>query len=95
MVLQNGMNYSPMQLLHSTGSPMSIPRNSPIYYTLDVTHIYLTLQPFFQPKLKYLGSDEGMANLDELGQTYMLAALNTKEACSKQNRDKYNDMPQC
>ena len=24
----------------------------------------------------------------------MLAALNTKEACSKQNIDKYNDIPQ-
>ena len=24
----------------------------------------------------------------------MLAALNTKEACSKQNKDKYDDIPQ-
>ena len=25
---------------------------------------------------------------------YMLAALNTKEACSKQNHDKHDDIPQ-
>ena len=38
-----------------------------------------------------------MTHLDKLRQTYILAALNTKdtkEACSKQNRDKYNDIPQ-
>ena len=31
---------------------------------------------------------------DKLRQTYMLAALNTKEACSQQTKDKYDDIPQ-
>ena len=35
-----------------------------------------------------------MTHLDKVRQIYMLAALNTKEAHSKQNRDKYNDIPQ-
>ena len=35
-----------------------------------------------------------MTHLDELTQTYMLAVLNTKRAHSKQNTDKYNDIPQ-
>ena len=35
-----------------------------------------------------------MTHLDKLRPTYMIAALNTKEACSKQNVDKYNDIPQ-
>ena len=35
-----------------------------------------------------------MTHLDKLRQTYMLAALNTKEAHSKQNKDKYNKVPQ-
>ena len=51
------------------------------------------LATFLQPKLRYLGSDEGMTNLDKLGQTYMLAALNTKEAHSKQKCDKHSDVP--
>ena len=34
-----------------------------------------------------------MAHLDKLRQTYMLAALNTKEAHSKQNEDKYDYIP--
>ena len=79
-----------MQLLLSVGSPVSTPRNHPTFYTLDVTHICLTLQP----KLRYLGSEEGMTCLDKSRQTYMLAALKTKETCSKQNADKYNDIPQ-
>ena len=35
-----------------------------------------------------------MTFLDKLRQTYMLAAVNTKEAHSKQNTDKYDDIPQ-
>ena len=35
-----------------------------------------------------------MTHLDKLRQTYMLAALNTKEAHSKQNKEKYDDIPQ-
>ena len=88
------MIYFRMQLLHLTGSPVSTPRNLPTSYTSDVTHIYLTLQLSYSPKLRYLGSDEGMTCLDKLRQAYMLAALNTKEAHSKQNRDNYDDMPQ-
>ena len=35
-----------------------------------------------------------MTNLDKLRQTYMLAALNTKEAHSKQIIEKYDNTPQ-
>ena len=35
-----------------------------------------------------------MTHLDKLRQTYMLTALNTKEAHSKQSKDKYDDVPQ-
>ena len=35
-----------------------------------------------------------MTQLDKLRQTYMLSALNTKEAHSKQYRDKYDDILQ-
>ena len=42
---------------------------------------------FLQSKLRYLGSDEGMTNLNKLWQTYILTALNTKEAHSKQKHD--------
>ena len=34
-----------------------------------------------------------MTHLDKLRQIYMLAALNTKKAHSKQNKDKYDDIP--
>ena len=51
------------------------------------------LAEFLQPKLRYLGSDEGMIHIDKLRQAYTLAALNTKEAHSKQNKDKYDDVP--
>ena len=34
-----------------------------------------------------------MICLDKLRQAYMLAALNTKEACSRQSKDKYDDVP--
>ena len=73
---------------------MSTPRNPPfLYFRWDP---YLShLAAFLQPKLRYPGSDEGMTHLDKLRQAYMLVALNTKEACSKQNIDKYNDIPQC
>ena len=33
-----------------------------------------------------------MIPLDKLGQAYMLAVLNTKEAYSKQSKDKYYDI---
>ena len=39
----------------------------------------LHLAAFLQPKIRYLGSDEGMICLDKLGQAYMLAALNMKD----------------
>ena len=35
-----------------------------------------------------------MIHLGKLRQAYMLAALNTKEAHSKQNTEKYDDIPQ-
>ena len=35
-----------------------------------------------------------MTHLNKLRQTYMLAALNTKKAHSKQKHDKHNDIPQ-
>ena len=46
------------------------------------------LAAFLKPKLRYLGSDEGMMCLDKLKQACMLAALNTKDACSKENKRK-------
>ena len=52
------------------------------------------LAAFLHPKLRCLGLDKVMTHLDKLQQAYMLAALNTKEACSKQNKDKYHDVPQ-
>ena len=52
------------------------------------------LAAFLQPKLRYLGSDDGTTCLDKLRQIYMLAALNTMEAGSKQNIDKYDDIAQ-
>ena len=35
-----------------------------------------------------------MTRLDKLSETFMLAALNTKEAHSEQKCDKHNDIPQ-
>ena len=46
-----------------------------------------------QPKLRYLGSEEGMTCLDKLQEMYKLAALNTNKACSKQKCDKHDDDP--
>ena len=47
-----------------------------------------------QPKLRYLALYEGVICLDKLRQTYVLAALTTKEAYSKQNKEKYDDVSQ-
>ena len=44
--------------------------------------------------MRYLSPDKGMTRFDKLRQTYMLAALNIKEACSKQNKDRYDHIPQ-
>ena len=82
-----------MQLLHSSGSPMN-PQESPHFLYFGCDPYLPHLAAFLQPKLRYLGSDKGMTHLDKLRQAYMLAALNTKEACSKQNIDKYDDIPQ-
>ena len=41
---------------------------------------------FFQPKLWYLGLEEGMIHLDKLRQIYILAALIMREAQSKLRR---------
>ena len=35
-----------------------------------------------------------MIHLDKLRQAYMLAVLNIKEVHSKQNKEKYDDVPQ-
>ena len=52
------------------------------------------LAAFLQPKLRYLGSHKDMICPDKSNQAYMLAALNIKEAYSKQNKEKYDDVPQ-
>ena len=41
-----------------------------LYFGCDPYLPHLTM--FLQPKLRYLGSDEGMSCLDKLRQTYML-----------------------
>ena len=51
------------------------------------------LAAFLQPRLGYLSSDKDMICLDKLRQAYMFAALNNKEAHSKQNKDKCDDVP--
>ena len=51
------------------------------------------LEAFLQPKLRYLGLNKGMICQDTLRQVYMLGALNTKEAHSKQSKQKYDDVP--
>ena len=51
------------------------------------------LAAFLQSKLRYIGSDKGVICLDKLRQAYMLAALNIKEACSNQSKQKYDDIP--
>ena len=62
-----------------------------LYFRCDSYLPYLAA--FLQPKLRYLGLDEGMICLDKLMQAYMLTALNTKEATSKQSKQKYDDIP--
>ena len=52
------------------------------------------LEAFLQPKLRYLCSNKGMIHLDKLRLAYMLAALNTEEAHSKQSKEKYDGKPQ-
>ena len=52
------------------------------------------LATFLQPKLRYLGLDEGMTNLNKLCQTYMIVVLNTQEEHSKQKCGKHNNVPQ-
>ena len=71
---------------HSQSSPHCL------YFGCDPYLPYLAA--LLQPKLRYLGSDEDLICLDKLWQVYMLAALNTKEACCKQIKNKYNDIPQ-
>ena len=45
------MNCYYMQLLQLIDSPISMDRNPLTSYTLDVTHTYLTLQPFYSQNL--------------------------------------------
>ena len=45
-------------------------------------------------QLHSIGSDKGMIHLDKLRQAYMLAALNTKEAYSKQIKERHDEIPQ-
>ena len=51
------------------------------------------LATFLMPKSRYLGLDEDMIHVDKLRQGYLQAALNTKEDHSKQNKEKYDDIP--
>ena len=67
---------------------MNIPKNHHTFFISDVTLIYHTWQHFW-----YLGLDESMTNLDKLRQADILVALNTKEACSRHNKQKYDDIP--
>ena len=70
---------------HSQESPYLL------YFGFDP---YLThLAAFLQPKVRYLGSDEGMIHLNKLRQVYMLAALNMREVHSKQTKQRYDDAP--
>ena len=57
-------------------------------YDLYLPH----LAAFSQPKLRYLGLDEGMIHLDKLRQIYMLAALKMREAQSKQTKQRYDEI---
>ena len=47
----------------------------------------MTPSSSFEAQLRYPGSDKGMICLDKLRQAYVFAALNTREAFSKQNKD--------
>ena len=68
-------------------------QESPHFLYLGCDPYLPHLAAFLQLKLRHLGLDEGMICLDKLRQAYMLAGLNTKEACSKQNKEKYDDVP--
>ena len=72
--------------------PNELSQESPhfLYFRHDpyLPHLAASLQQ----KVRYLGSDEGMIHLDKLRQAYMLAALNTKEAYSKQSKKKNHDI---
>ena len=74
--------------------PKEYSQESPHYLYFGCDPYLPHLAAFLQPTLRYLGLDKGMIHLDKLRQAHMLAALNTKEANSKQNKDKYDDVPQ-
>ena len=61
---------------------------------LWMRHLLATPCYISTTKLRYLGMDEGMSHLYKLWQTYMLAALNTKEAYSKEKCDKHDNIPE-
>ena len=69
-------------------------QESPHFFYFGYDPFLLHFAMFLQPKLRYLGSNEGMTHLGKLGQTDMLTALNTKEAHSKQKCDKHDNIPQ-
>ena len=79
-------------MLHTTGSPVSTHRNPHMFLYFGQDPYLPQHATFLQSKPRYLSSDEDKTCLDELRQTYMLAALNTREACSKQNKETYNDI---
>ena len=77
-------------LLYTTASFNLFPNE----HSQESPHPYLPhLATFLQPKLRYLGSDKGMICLGKLRQAYMLAALNTRQAQSKQSKQEYDDVP--
>ena len=81
-----------MQQLHLIGFLMNMPKNHHIlYFGCDP---YLPhLSAFLQPKLRYLGLDEDMIPLEKSKQAYMLAALDMREAHSKQSEQKHDNEP--
>ena len=106
-ILTNGTEFK-SELIEYLSQQLGIKRSIfplvwfPIEHSQESLHfLYFRCEPYFphlaaflQPKLKYLGSDEGIIHLDKLRQGYMLAALNTKEAQSKQSGEKYDNIPQ-
>ena len=88
----NGINYSHMQQLHSTGSWMNS-QESPHFLYFGCDPYLPHLASLLQPKLWYLGLDNGMICLDKLRQAYMLAALYMKDVWLKQPKEKYEDAP--
>ena len=67
-------------------------QESPHFLSFGCDPYLPNLATFLQPKLRYLGSNEGMTYIDKLRQDHMLAALNIKDACSKQSKQKYDDI---